>query len=67
MMTNDKVFVEKRVERFSALLEHGSVTGEAILAAGEASFARGVDPEKILIEEQGISALCLIAGTFKAL
>ncbi len=60
MITNNKVFIEKRVERFSALIEHGRITWEAILAAEEAAFARGVEPEKILIEERGISRCALL-------
>jgi uncharacterized membrane protein YidH (DUF202 family) len=60
MITNDRVFPEKRAERFSALVEHGSITDQAILAAEEAAFARGVEPEDILIEEQGVSRYALL-------
>jgi uncharacterized membrane protein YidH (DUF202 family) len=60
MITNDGISLEKRAERFSALVEHGSVTNQAILAAEEAAFARGVEPEDILVEEQGVSRYALL-------
>jgi len=60
MITNNRVSLEKRAERFSALVEHGSITNEALLAAEEAAFARGLEPEDILIEEQGVSRYALL-------
>jgi len=60
MITNNKVFLDNRAGRFSALVEHGSITDQAVLAAEEAAFARGLEPEDILIEEQGVSRYALL-------
>jgi uncharacterized membrane protein YidH (DUF202 family) len=60
MMTNDKVFLEKKAERFSVLVERGTITDQALLAAEEAAFARGIEPEDILMHEQGVSRYALL-------
>jgi uncharacterized membrane protein YidH (DUF202 family) len=60
MIADDRALTEKRAERFSALIKCGNITGEALLAAEEAAHARGVELEKIFIEEQGISRYALL-------
>jgi uncharacterized membrane protein YidH (DUF202 family) len=60
MITDNKALTEKRTERFSALMKHGNITDEAFLAAEEAAFARGIELEEILIQEQGISRYALL-------
>jgi uncharacterized membrane protein YidH (DUF202 family) len=60
MITNNKVYLENKAERFCGLVERGSITNHALLAAEEAAFARGLDPEDILTEEQGVSHYALL-------
>jgi uncharacterized membrane protein YidH (DUF202 family) len=52
--------MEKRTEKLSALIKHGNITDEALLAAEEAAYARGIEVDKILIEEQGISRYAVL-------
>jgi uncharacterized membrane protein YidH (DUF202 family) len=60
MIADDRALTEKRTERFSALIKHGYIADEAFVAVEEAAFARGVELEKMLIEEQGISRYALL-------
>ena len=60
MITDNRELTEKGTERFSALIKHGAVTEEALSAAEEAAFARGIEPEKILIGEYGVSRYALL-------
>jgi uncharacterized membrane protein YidH (DUF202 family) len=60
MITDNRALKEKRTERFSALIKHGNITNEAFLAAEGASFARGIELEKILVEEQVTSRYALL-------
>ena len=60
MIKDSRDLMAERTERFSALIKHGTITDEALFAAGEAAFARGVDPEKILVDEHGISRSALL-------
>jgi uncharacterized membrane protein YidH (DUF202 family) len=60
MITNDSILTERAAERFSALIKRGNVTDEAFLAAEEAAYARGIELEDILMEEQGVSRYALL-------
>lgn len=55
MILNDGVSAEIHAGRLTALVERGNITKEAYLAAEQAASARGVETEKILIHEQGVS------------
>jgi uncharacterized membrane protein YidH (DUF202 family) len=60
MITDNRDLIEKRTERFSALITHGTISDKALLAAEEAAYARGIELEKILIEDKGISRYALL-------